>query len=279
MKDIFAYNEAVKRMRMFFQDMLNFVEVPAQSRLTILSACEDPKTLTKFSFDGTSYSLPQTGQMQLEYELLKNPEVEGVFCVSTSFRNEPNPIEGRHQKVFPMFEFETTSENFSDLILLEKKLLAYMGFKGFSQISYEEACTKYKKDTIEAETEEQMYKDGSHIAFLHHFPYRSEPFWNMKRNKENPDLYNKVDVIMHGQETIGSAERSCDPNDMLERFYTLADGGYAAILEEHFGKERVRAELDEFLSLPFIPRVGGGIGVGRMARAMELSGLFDAVKA
>jgi hypothetical protein len=41
-----------------------------------------------------------------------------------------------------------------------------------------------------------------------------------------------------------------------------------------FGKERVEAELEEFLKLDFFPRSGGGIGVTRMIRAMELSGLI-----
>jgi hypothetical protein len=41
-------------------------------------------------------------------------------------------------------------------------------------------------------------------------------------------------------------------------------------LFELFGKERVEKELDEFLSLNFFPRFGGGIGMTRMARAYEL---------
>ena len=44
---------------------------------------------------------------------------------------------------------------------------------------------------------------------------------------------------------------------------------YANLLYELFGKERVDKELDEFLSLNFIPRVGGGIGVTRLLHAMN----------
>jgi hypothetical protein len=57
---------------------------------------------------------------------------------------------------------------------------------------------------------------------------------------------------------------------MRELFYTISDGGYAGKLFELFGKERVEKELEEFLSLDFFPRFGGGIGLTRMARAMEL---------
>jgi hypothetical protein len=72
---------------------------------------------------------------------------------------------------------------------------------------------------------------------------------------------------LYGQETIGSAERSCDVDEMRNTFYTISEGGYAAKLFELFGKERVEKELEEFLSFDFFPRFGGGIGLTRMARA------------
>jgi hypothetical protein len=90
----------------------------------------------------------------------------------------------------------------------------------------------------------------------------------MKHNKDN--IFNKVDVIMYGQETIGSAERSCVVDKMREMFYAIEDGGYAAKLFELFGKERVEAELEEFLSHDFFPRFGGGIGMTRLGRAYEM---------
>ena len=40
----------------------------------------------------------------------------------------------------------------------------------------------------------------------------------MKQNDKDKNLYNKVDVILHGQETIGSAERSCDAEEMRNNF-------------------------------------------------------------
>jgi aspartyl/asparaginyl-tRNA synthetase len=89
------------------------------------------------------------------------------------------------------------------------------------------------------------------------------------KNDQN-GIFNKVDVIMYGQETIGSAERSCDVSKMKEMFYTIENGGYAGKLFELFGKDRVEAELEKFLSFDFFPRFGGGIGMTRLARAYEL---------
>jgi len=69
----------------------------------------------------------------------------------------------------------------------------------------------------------------------------------MYRNENG--TFNKIDVILYGQETIGSAERSSDVKIMRELFYSISDGGYAGKLFELFGKERVEKELEEFLSL------------------------------
>ena len=106
MKNTKIYHELVQKMRTFFVEK-GFYEVPTQSRLSILAACENPHSIATFNYNGQVWPLPQTGQMWLEYELLKNPEWNGVFCISTSYRQEKNPIEGRHELIFPMFEFES----------------------------------------------------------------------------------------------------------------------------------------------------------------------------
>ena len=51
-----------------------------------------------------------------------------------------------------------------------------------------------------------MYDNGKHPAvFLTDFPESTDPFWNMKIS--NTGTAKKVDIILSGQETIGSAER------------------------------------------------------------------------
>jgi aspartyl/asparaginyl-tRNA synthetase len=88
--------------------------------------------------------------------------------------------------------------------------------------------------------------------------------------KKTGDYANKIDVIMAGQETIGSAERSTSVEEMRSLFHTISSGGYAQKLFNLFGQERVEKELEEFLSLEFFPRFGGGIGVTRLMDAMKV---------
>ena len=267
MRDTKAYNELAQKMREFFLDK-GFIEVPTQSRLSILAACENPHSIATFNYNGEIWPLPQTGQMWLEYELLKNPEWNGVFCISTSYRQEKNPIPGRHELIFPMFEFESKGE-MTDMVKLETELLEYLGFDYPVEVNYDDVCEEYGGVSIlEDEHESRMWKEKGCTVSLQNFPLRTNPFWNMRHNENS--IFNKVDVILYGQETIGSAERSCDPEEMKHNFYTIEGGGYSTKLFELFGKDRVEKELEEFLSFDFFPRFGGGIGMTRLARAYEL---------
>ncbi len=260
------YHRAVKLLRRFFEDR-GFIEVPTQSRLSILAACEDPRTIATYNYAGQVWPLPQTGQMWLEYELLKEPNVPGLFCQTTSFRNEPDPIPGRHDLVFPMFEFETHG-GLDVLEELEKDLLESVGFDPtwFTTGEYTDLCERLGVQEIKAEQETEIFDLFGPTFFLKNFPQYTSPFWNMKTEG---DFAKKIDVIMFGIETIGSAERSTDPKEMEHLFKTISDGMYAEILYAQFGKDRVNQELDDFLNLEFFPRCGGGIGMTRFIRALR----------
>ncbi len=271
MDSAYSYHYIVKKLRNFFESK-GFIEVPTQSRLSILAACEDPKTVTNFCIGGTKYPLPQTGQMWLEYELLNNPEFPGFFCITTSYRNEPNPIPGRHKLMFPQFEFESRG-TIEDLKKMETELLRTLGFETPITVNYEDACQRYQCDLIEAQEESLIDNDFGHAVLLQKFPTRSHPYFNMKQNEQG--TFNKVDVILYGVETMGTAERSCDVDQMYTSFFSTSDGQYAQLLFDHFGKERVMHELEEFFKFDFFPRFGGGIGVTRLESAMKKAGLLE----
>ncbi len=268
------FTTTTKQLRTFFND-LGFLEVHTQNRLSILAACEDPTTVSTYDYAGQIWPLPQTGQMWLEYELLQNPDLLGVYCVSTSYRQEKNPVAGRHDLIFPMFEFEAPG-TFEDLLKLEEDLCCHLGFrpcvypikkytewqKEFN--TTEELNHEHEKLISESLAEGQTVPSG--VGFITHFPYSTSPFWNMKKEG---DFANKCDVIMGGMETIGSAERSADPKEMTEQFHTISDGEYANLLYELFGADRVEKELEEFLSFDFFPRYGGGIGMTRLISALK----------
>jgi len=260
------YNSLVQKLREFFLRK-GFLEVPVQSRLSILAACEDPFTVEQFNWANEVWPLPQTGQMWLEYELLKTPDVPGVFCISTSYRNEPNPIPGRHETIFPMFEFESKG-NMKDLIKMESELLQYLDLPLPTLHDYEKLAKEYDVDILETEHEQKMCEKYGDSTIIQHFPERTSPFWNMRHKGDG--IFNKVDVILYGQETIGSAERATDKVEMRHMFETISDGGYKEKLYELFGKDRVEKELDEYFDNDFFPRFGGGIGVTRLIRALKM---------
>jgi len=283
----YDFTEVTRQLRSFF-DERGFQEVHTQNRLSILAACEDPTTVATYEYSGQIWPLPQTGQMWLEHELLTRPELEGCYCLSTSYRQEQNPQEGRHELIFPMFEFEAPG-NFEDLLQMENDLCKFLGFKTDRNLApyndlefpggmYQSVLAKYTGDELDAGHEEKMYQEYGDVFFLTNFPESTSPFWNMKigenRGPKGIKLANKCDVIMGGMETIGSAERATDVQEMKEQFYTISNGEYAQLLFDLFGKDRVELELFKFLAHDFRPRYGGGIGVTRLISAMKRANLI-----
>jgi len=283
----YEFTEVTRQLRSFF-DEKGFQEVHTQNRLSILAACEDPTTVATYEYSGQIWPLPQTGQMWLEYELLTKPELKGCYCVSTSYRQEQNPQEGRHELIFPMFEFEAPG-TFEDLLQMENDLCKHLGFKcdhnrapyddlDFPGGMYQSVLAKFTGPELDAGHEEKLYQEYGDVFFLTNFPESTSPFWNMKiggTDIKGNKLANKCDVIMGGMETIGSAERATDVQEMKEQFYTISNGEYAELLFNLFGKDRVELELFKFLSYDFFPRYGGGIGVTRMISAMKRAGLIE----
>jgi aspartyl/asparaginyl-tRNA synthetase len=226
--------------------------------------------------------------MWLEYELLKNPKLKGVYCLSTSYRQEAHPVEGRHDLIFPMFEFESPGE-FDDLIKLEEDLCCFLGFRPcvFPIKTYTEWAKEFDTKELDHEHEKliseslspgQQTADGtmhpqhcSSVGFITDFPYSTSPFWNMKKVG---NFAKKCDVIIGGMETIGSAERATNVKEMRDQFHTISDGEYAVLLYNLFGMERVLKELNEFLSYDFFSRFGGGIGITRLIAGMKKAGLL-----
>lgn len=283
--DAREYDFAINILRKVFR-RLGFIEVPVQHRISILAACENPASIATYAYGGRVWPLPQTGQMWLEWELLRNPKAKGFYCISTSYRNEYDVIPGRHNRIFPMFEFETHG-TIDDLEKLERKILSRIGFRNhpeslgdmssYPAVNYDSAARRFSTVEIDADHEMMIDANFGHVVLLKNFPEHTSPFWNMKRNKLGTHA-NKIDVIINGIETIGSAERSCDPIQMRHSFETISDGNYAKMLYYQFTKERVLAELDAFLALNFFPRVGGGIGINRFIRALKLQGIMPEFK-
>ena len=268
---------------------MGFKQSYVQNHLDILAACEDPGTVSTFEYCGFVYPLPQTNQMRLEDVLMDENPNQPIYTTTTSYRAEPNPSE-RHDRVFLMFEFESPvkpkagetvkeGDGFQQLIDTCKTFLTDLGFDPtkFVEKDYEELCDYYGVDELDHEHEARMEKDFGRVVFLKYFPFRTSPFWNMKQRRDDPRLYYKLDVIIGGMETIGSAEREVDINIMKKNFHRISGGQYAALLYSRFGKERVDKELNEYLGdgKRFIPRYGAGVGYTRLLKALKKYDMLD----
>ena len=160
-----------------------------------------------------------------------------------------------------MFEFEMHG-GVDELKKMEIELCEHLGLPDLEIETYDDWSSQFNTKELEHEHEEKIG-----YGMITDFPEFTSPFWNMSRNDDGKTS-RKIDVILNGMETIGSAERSTDKEMMRHTFNTISDGEYANLLYKLFGKERVEKELDEFLEFDFFPRSGGGIGVTRIMQAI-----------
>lgn len=270
------FNSLSRKVRNFFWDN-GFTETYYQNHLDVLTACENPNSIGEFKHYDQVFPLRQTNQMSLEYALLENPR--NYFCFTTSYRLEEDINPGRHNTIFPMIEFEITDGTLEGLIDFEKRFLRGLGYEGeFAEIDYEDACRRYGVTDLEDREESALCKELAPVVFLKNFPERTNPFFNMKRDPSNRGNVLKVDVLLlgkdmygtvRGMETLGSAVRSTNVDEMRQSFETSTDGEYAKTLYNKFGKERVDKELEDYFALPMTERSGCGIGVGRLLNFMR----------
>ena len=69
----------------------------------------------------------------------------------------------------------------------------------------------YNGEELSHEHEDQLCVTNwqGRVCMIKNFPNYTSPFWNMRQNGDGTAA--KIDVIISGQETIGSAERADDP--------------------------------------------------------------------
>lgn len=276
--DIHEFDSVKTCLTDFFR-LRGAIEAPVY-RPDLLAACEDPKNIATFYYEGGIWPHSQTGQMHLEQYLLRySPESipGGVYCNTISWREEPKEtrINGRHEVIFPLFEYETYG-NFDDLKETLTELLVHLGYGNapFPEATYQEICESYKTKGIGHAEEQQICRDFGNAFLLTDFPESSDPFWNMRRDPAQ-GVAKKIDVILDGMETIGCGERSCDPIEMINLFHSIGNGEYAQKLFREFGKERMLKSLNQYLSLPFKPRYGFGIGLTRLMNSLQKQIFFS----
>lgn len=260
------YHKTVSRLREFFISR-GFIEVHPQPRQSFLAVADDVSTITTYNYGGENYLLPQTGHMWLEFELLKNPDLPGVFCCSTSYRQHKNPVPGRHENIFPMFDFETAG-GIQDMIKLQRELLEHFDFDmdDYKEFTHQNITLDLGVKNIDAATESLIGQKISPVAVITDMPDSSNRSWFSKRDT---DTIKTSDVVLYGMETIGASERATNAENMRDRFYTANEGKLAQTLFDTFGQGRVERELGEYLSLDFFPRATGSIGLTRLIAALR----------
>ncbi len=268
-----------------------WVDVPTLTKIT--GACENVDTLYSVDHFGQNAYLAQTGQLYLEAKI---PSHKKVWTVITSSRAE-QAVDSRHLNQFQLIEFEhqgdfeallfyvegTVKSMVSSALLTASGDLELLGrdlgelakyLTKFNRVTYTQAIEILKGTELEIPWgsdlthKHELYvveKLGNKPTFITHYP-KAIKFFNMRQNRENPEVVNSADLIMpHSGEAVGSAEREEDYTLLYSR---LLQSPMFSILSKRGITVR---DFDDYLNLikgnPVL-HAGCGIGFSRISQSV-----------
>lgn len=259
------YSIVVNILRNVF-DKLNFIEIHTQNRLSILTIFDNPKLMCTFNYGGFIWPLPQSNLTWLQYDLLTNSFLPGVYTICTSYKNDPNYSKQADSKlgdtdiVLPYFEFVTFGK-YNDMKNLILNVFEELGFgpkSKYNIVSYNDVAKRRgSKEIINNES----LSPG--VVLLESL---SKPIWGVKKNCASHIIIDKLEIATF-------MEYSTDSNDIIQSFLTINNGDNAEFIYSQFSKERVDNELYKFAHLNLLERVGCSINITNLIEVMETRGL------
>ncbi len=235
-----------------------------------LRACEDPENVV-MSIWGENvddiYTMPvsQTEQLAQEIILATHPDIDGVYTIGTSSRDEPKLDPARHLRKFPIVEVEKRG-TFDDMLEWQSSLLQSLGYPSPVIVDYRDFAA-FRGVKVLSNDDEAALSEVAEVVQLIKFPEKSHPFFNMKWDMDIQGRFAwKCDVIIDGVETFGSAARETRPDVMREMFLRSVNGKFAHMLYDKFGEDDIKKEIDDYIELiePDFERFGMGIGLTRL---------------
>ena len=267
------YSYVIQSLREFFLKK-GYCEMYSGNCPSFMTISGNVQNTTSFLLQGSIFPLPQTYQLILETEIMKDDTLPGIFCIFSSYRDEETLIEGRHERIFPTLEFSTRG-TLEDLIRIYRELLAHLSFENPDQIpqhSYDVMCIKLK-DKVIGPSQEARIAEIHPEYIVTHYSEDTFPMWDICRDKVSSTVKNAI-LLLDGQKVISGAEKSCSSKDMQQAFIYHRKGKYITDLHRLYGSQRVNDELEMYLQNPFVPRISASIGISRLIRSMSFRELI-----
>ena len=225
------YHYVINCIRLYFLEQ-GLIECCLQHKFPILSSCDE--------------SFKYTHQFYLEYELLRNNNITGYFCINNLNIENTNSV--------PTVEFVI----YGDINVLEtfiRDLLVYLCYHNKSKYNIKDYSYITKKlntdvNYLSNTVKQKIYTKFGAVFLIKNYPFNTDAHWTIKDNKTNK-TYNKLVTILSGYESIISYEISSNKNDMLDQFNSMS-------YNTHLGNTNdVNEELNQYLSQSFVTRSYG----------------------
>jgi hypothetical protein len=251
----FTYNYVANAIRFFFLGN-DYIESYEQNKLSNLNSCNNIFNACLYDMFNFCYSLPQSNELWMDYQILNNSNQTGFFCYSTVYTND---IYGIKNNIEQIIDFSLIGGMY-EVEKLVRNLLEILGLKNiFNFKTYE-----YSKLLKELNINELRESDYNKISFTEKticFIKNFQPNENIKWNDfydENKKYYNKIIIICQGKLIVSCGQKSQTVEKMRENFLKKKDFKKKC---EFFHEERVLGELNSYLDLHFVKRCTGSINL------------------
>jgi len=266
-------SEILQAIHAFYKER-KFYEV--QAPIFTSAACEGGSQMFEVKYFDQKAYLTESWQLYGEAMI---QSLENVYTIAPSFRAEKSRTK-RHLTEYWHHEMEAAWMGFDELLDFMEDFIIYvidhvaktcekelkdLGVnvdalkavkKPFMRIKYEDALKeigkKWGDDITDKEEKELLEKLNCGPVFLTHFPRDMKAFY-MKPDPNDPKTVLGADLLVPGiGEIIGSSERICDMDDLLEslKLFKLNQKDYELYLDlRRYGA---------------VPHSGFGLGVERL---------------
>jgi hypothetical protein len=249
----FTYSYVANAIRFFFLDN-DYIESYEQNKLSNLNSCNDIFNACLYDMFNFCYSLPQSNELWLDYQIMKYHNEKGFFSYSTVYTND---IHGINNNIEQIVDFSLCGGMY-ELEKIVRNLLDTIGLKNifnFKTYEYTNLLKELNINELKEIDYDKILCDEKTIFFIKNFQKNENIKWNDFYDTNNK-YYNKIIIVCCGKVLISCGQKSESVDQMREKYLNKKDFKKKC---EFFHEERVIDELNSYLDMPFKKRCTGSI--------------------
>lgn len=197
-------------------------------------------------------------QLHLEKSLMLQPRALGYWApdmrstptINFAIHGNIHVLRSLLSRLCDHFEFPKATERRADISYTHQ---------GYAIVKQDRARELCGTENLTEEHEQQLTDEFGPVVLLEHF---QDATWNVRRFSGGK--FAQVNLLIGEERCAVSSELETNKERMRHRFYKHSDR-----LRDLYGYDRLQHDLDDYLSLPMVKRIGGAIDIISLVRALS----------